>query len=37
LVHFTVNVASGHGQPTIPELAGLLESNKPLDALREGY
>jgi nicotinamidase-related amidase len=29
-VHSTVNVAAGQG-PTIPELAGLLESDKPLD------
>ena len=31
VVHSTVNVASGQGQPTIPELAGLLEKDKPLD------
>lgn len=31
VVHSTVNVASGQGQPTIPELAGLLEADKPLD------
>jgi nicotinamidase-related amidase len=31
IVHSTVNVASGQGQPTIPELAGLLENDKPLD------
>src|ERR1039457_5951187 len=31
VVHSTVNVASGPGQPTIPELAGLLENDKPLD------
>jgi nicotinamidase-related amidase len=31
VVHSTVNVASGQGQPTIPELAGLLEDDKPLD------
>jgi nicotinamidase-related amidase len=31
VVHSTVNVASGRGQPTIPELAGLLEDDKPLD------
>jgi nicotinamidase-related amidase len=30
VVHSTVNVASGQG-PTIPELAGLLENDKPLD------
>ena len=31
VVHSTVNVASGQGQPTIPELAGLLENDKPID------
>src|SRR2546428_5145409 len=31
VVHSTVNVASGRGQPTLPELAGLLADNKPLD------
>jgi nicotinamidase-related amidase len=31
VVHSTVNVAAGQGQPTIPELAGPLESDKPLD------
>jgi nicotinamidase-related amidase len=31
VVHSTVNVASGQGQPTIPELAGLLAGDKPLD------
>jgi nicotinamidase-related amidase len=31
VVHSTVNVASGQGQPTIPELAGLLKNDKPLD------
>jgi nicotinamidase-related amidase len=31
VVHSTVNVASGQGQPTIAELAGLLENDKPLD------
>jgi hypothetical protein len=30
-VHSTVDVASGRGQPTVPELAGLLEDDKPLD------
>jgi nicotinamidase-related amidase len=30
VVHSTVNVAAGQG-PTIPELAGLLENDKPLD------
>jgi nicotinamidase-related amidase len=30
VVHSTVNVAAGQG-PTIPELAGLLEDDKPLD------
>jgi hypothetical protein len=29
-VHSTVNVASGQGQPTIPDLADLLENDKPL-------
>jgi hypothetical protein len=47
IVHSTVNVASGQGKPTVPELAGLLEDIPPidrtsmafaaLDALREGY
>ena len=31
VVHSTVNVASGRGQPTLPELASLLEDDKPLD------
>src|ERR1700729_4081055 len=31
VVHSTVNVASGQGQPTIPELAGLLAGDNPLD------
>ncbi len=31
VVHSTVNVASGQGLPTIPELAGLLADDKPLD------
>ena len=30
VVHSTVNVASGQG-PTLPELAGLLAEDKPLD------
>jgi nicotinamidase-related amidase len=45
VVHSTVNVASGQGQPALPELADLLQDDKPLDrttvnaldALREGY
>jgi nicotinamidase-related amidase len=49
VVHSTVNVATGRGQPTLPELAGLLTADKPLDrtttnswedsldALHEGY
>jgi nicotinamidase-related amidase len=49
VVHSTVNVATGRGQPTLPELAGLLAADKPLDrtttnswedsldALHEGY
>ena len=31
VVHSTVNVASGQQQPTVPELAELLEDNPPLD------
>jgi nicotinamidase-related amidase len=31
VVHSTVNVASGREQPTIPELAGLVADDKPLD------
>ncbi len=31
VVHSTVNVASGRGQPTLPELVGLLTDDKPLD------
>jgi nicotinamidase-related amidase len=31
VVHSTVNVASGRGQPTLPDLAGLLTDDKPLD------
>jgi nicotinamidase-related amidase len=31
VVHSTVNVASGRGQPTLPELADLLPDDKPLD------
>jgi nicotinamidase-related amidase len=31
VVHSTVNVATGRGGPTLPELAGLLEDDKPLD------
>jgi nicotinamidase-related amidase len=31
VVHSTVNVSSGQQQPTIPELAGLLADDKPLD------
>jgi LuxR family transcriptional regulator, maltose regulon positive regulatory protein len=31
VVHSTVNVASGRGQPTLPELAGLVTDDKPLD------
>jgi len=31
VVHSTVNVASGQGQPTLPELADLLEDDEPLD------
>ena len=31
VVHSTVNVATGRGQPTLPELASLLEGDQPLD------
>ena len=31
VVHSTVNVASGRGEPTLPELADLLSDDKPLD------
>ena len=31
VVHSTINVASGRGQPTLPDLAGLLTDDKPLD------
>ncbi len=31
VVHSTINVASGRGQSTLPELAGLLTDDKPLD------
>jgi nicotinamidase-related amidase len=31
IVHSTVNVASGQQQPTVPELAELLEDSPPLD------
>jgi nicotinamidase-related amidase len=31
IIHSTVNVASGRGQPTVPELAELLEDNPPID------
>jgi nicotinamidase-related amidase len=31
VVHSTVNVATGRGGPTLPELAGLLDDDKPLD------
>ena len=34
IVHSTVNVASGRGQPTVPELAELLEDNPPIDRPR---
>ncbi len=30
-VHSTINVASGRGTPTIPELAALLDGNVPID------
>jgi nicotinamidase-related amidase len=31
IVHSTVNVASGRGKPTVPELADLLEDSPPID------
>jgi nicotinamidase-related amidase len=31
VIHSTVNVASGRGKPTLPELAGLLTDDKPVD------
>jgi nicotinamidase-related amidase len=31
IVHSTINVATGRGQPTVPELAELLENNPPID------
>ena len=31
VVHSIINVASGRGQPTLPELADLLTDDKPLD------
>ena len=31
IVHSTINVATGRGQPTVPELAELLEDNAPID------
>src|SRR6266481_7589005 len=31
VVHSTINVATGRGQPTLPELAALLTDDKPLD------
>ena len=31
VVHSTINVATGRGQPTLPALAGLLAGDKPLD------
>ena len=31
VVHSTINVATGRGQPTLPELAGLLTDDKPID------
>jgi len=31
VVHSTVNVTSGRGQPTLPDLAALLTEDKPLD------
>jgi nicotinamidase-related amidase len=35
IVHSTINVATGRGQPTVPELAELLEDNPPIDRTNE--
>ena len=31
IVHSTINVATGRGQPTVPELAALLGDDPPVD------
>ena len=31
IVHSTINVASGRGKPTVPELAAVLDGNVPID------
>jgi nicotinamidase-related amidase len=31
IVHSTINVATGRGKPTVPQLAGLLEEYPPID------
>jgi nicotinamidase-related amidase len=31
IVHSTINVSTGRGQPTVPELAELLENSPPID------
>ncbi|HEV3211993.1 MAG TPA: hydrolase [Acidimicrobiales bacterium] len=31
IIHSTINVASGRGAPTVPELAALLENDPPID------
>ena len=31
IIHSTINVATGRGQPTVPELAELLEDDAPID------
>jgi nicotinamidase-related amidase len=31
IVHSTINVATGRGQPTVPEVAGLLADDPPVD------
>jgi nicotinamidase-related amidase len=31
IIHSTINVATGRGQPTVPELAELLADNPPID------
>jgi nicotinamidase-related amidase len=33
IVHSTINVATGRGQPTVPELAEVLEDHPPIDRI----
>jgi nicotinamidase-related amidase len=37
VVHSTVNVASGQQQPTVPELAELVQDDEPLDPLQRDW